>query len=77
MKSSISKKQLQSYFENDDLESLYNAFLSIYSENTNGNELEEPIKRNIRDMLLKSPDIDTVIERLYGLIDTYQHYFHK
>lgn len=77
MKSSISKEKLMSYFEKDDLENLYSAFLRIYSENTNGNELDEPIKRDIRDMLLKAPDFDTVVERLSSLIDTYQHYFHK
>lgn len=66
-----------SYFENDDLENLYHAFLKIYSENTNGNELDAHVKRSIREMLLKSPDFETVLERLSSLIDTYQHYFHK
>jgi hypothetical protein len=77
MKSSISRERLQSYFEADDLERLYSAFLTIYTENTNGNELDEPIKRDLRDFLLKSPNLEAVIEKLEGLVETYQHYFHK
>lgn len=77
MKSSISPEQLKAHYENDNLAALYDDFLKIYKENTNGNELAEPLKREIQHMLFAAPDLDTILERLEGLVETYQQYFHN
>ena len=66
---------LRSYYEQDDLESLYEEFLTVYRANTDYNELELPIKQDIQKTLLYAPDFDTILERLVSLIDTYHQYF--
>lgn len=76
MKSSIPLEKLRALYENDNLPSLYNCILNIYQENTNGNELTESLKEEIRYTLLYAPDFDTILERLDGLVQTYQQYFH-
>ena len=77
MKSSVSPEQLRAHYENDDMTALYEAVLEIYRENTNGNELSESLKMEIRQTLFYAPDFDTILERLEGLIETYQQYFHN
>lgn len=77
MESSISLAELQAYYESDNLEDLYKSILTIYRENTNGNELEDPLKHDLQQTILYAPDLETIIERLEGLIATYQQYFHK
>jgi len=76
MRSSISLERLKTHYENDDMTALYEAVLEIYRENTNGNELAESLKKEIRQTLFYAPDFDTIIERLEGLVETYQQYFH-
>lgn len=66
---------LKSYYEQDDLESLYEEFLRVYRDNTDNNELEIPIKQEIQKTLLYAPDFDTILERLVSLIDMYHQYF--
>ncbi len=67
--------ELRSYFEQDDLESLYESVLRVYKENTNLNELDTYLKKEIQKTLLYAPDFETILERLVGLIDTYNQYF--
>lgn len=77
MRSSIPLEKLRAHYENDNLAALYDSILKIYRENTNGNELTESLKEEIRYTLLYSPDFDTILERLDGLVQMYQQYFHN